>query len=115
MNVTQLGDTITFTNQNQLTPQNLVGSWQLEGESNEVQFGATMPLSLLLNSDGSGVWYEGISERNLRWLKSDEYLILYDNSSIYYFVATLHDNTTLELRANYNSGSFSKEFTYSKG
>ena len=92
------GDTFIFVNQSQITPQILIGDWHLENTDNTVEYsiGGTMPTSLHLETGGTGIWQEGVNMLTIGWMTSDDYLILYSNTNVYFL--TIVENTGLSLR-----------------
>ena len=92
----------TFVNQSALNPQSFVGTWQLQNEDNAVQSATvgTMPITLLLNNDGTGTWQEGVNLSNINWHISNDFLVLCDTTYVYFFtiVESSESSFTLSVR-----------------
>jgi hypothetical protein len=114
------GESVLFSNHLQLLKMSevFVGTWELDGDDNNIsgRYSGTMPLSLILNYDGTGMWHEGVETNTLNWFVDGDWLVLYEtNDTVYKFEILSFNDSILVLRAEQTLiGTTYYEFTYNK-
>ena len=90
-----LNDTVVFTNKN-LNEDKFLGEWVFTGSSNFVpNNSSSMPDTIQLNNDGSGIWKEGNSTKNICWINTEEHLIKFTNDTVYFSIISEVSNNAL--------------------